>query len=140
MSVEWDPALALGHKGIDGQHRELFRRLGALVSAMETGEDHEIPLLFDLLGEYLEKHFAAEEQAMAATAYPGANVHTAAHARFIREYAELRALYEANGATSGVAVKTRTWIEDWLRKHIRHVDHPFARHLRGRVERAAAAP
>jgi hemerythrin-like metal-binding protein len=138
MSVQWDPALALGHKEIDGQHRELFRRLAALVSAMESGGDQEIPLLFDFLGEYVTLHFAAEEKAMAATAYPGANVHAAAHARFVREYAELRALYEANGATAGVSVKTRTWIEDWLRAHIRCVDQAFARHLRSFARSTAA--
>lgn len=133
MSVQWDPALAVGHKDIDGQHRELFRRLGALVAAMEAGGEVEIPLLFDFLEDYVTQHFAAEEKAMAATAYPGANVHAAAHARFMREFGELRALYDANGATSGVSVKTRTWIEDWLRAHIQRVDHAFARHLRERA-------
>ncbi len=132
MVVAWDPALALGHAEIDGQHQELFRRFGALVEAMESGSPHDIGVLFDFLGEYVVKHFAAEEQVMAATAYPGAAVHAAVHARFVREYRELRALYEAAGATQGVIVKTRTWIGDWLRSHIACVDQALARHLRSR--------
>lgn len=132
-SVEWDPALATGHEEIDGQHQELFRRFGALVSAMEAGAGapEEIAVLFAFLGEYVEEHFAAEERVMAQTGYPGAAVHAALHARFLREYGELRALFEANGATAGVAVKTRTWIEDWLHRHIRGIDQVLARHLRG---------
>jgi hemerythrin len=133
VAVEWDPALSLGHAEIDGQHKELFRRFGALVEAMAAGNAHEIGVLFDFLEEYVERHFAAEEQVMAATAYPGATVHAAAHARFVRELGELRALFDANGSTNGVSVKTRTWIEGWLRAHIGSVDQTLARHLRARA-------
>jgi hemerythrin len=132
VAVQWDPALALGHAEIDGQHKELFRRFGALVQAMESGCAHDIRLLFDFLGEYVEKHFRAEEQAMAATSYPGAVVHAAAHARFVREFGELRALFDVAGASQGVTVKTRTWIDGWLRAHIGRVDQALARHLRAR--------
>jgi hemerythrin len=131
VAVAWDPALALGHTEIDGQHQEIFRRFAALVAAMEVGQPTEIGLLFDFLGEYAAKHFAAEEQVMAASRYPGANVHACAHARFVREFGELRALYEANGPSSGIAVKTRIWIEDWLRSHIMGVDQVLARFLKG---------
>jgi hemerythrin len=132
MPVEWDASLALGHGEIDGQHREIFRRFGALVLAMESGTPGEIAVLFEHLGEYLAQHFAAEERVMAAIAYPGAGVHAAAHARFAREYRELRALYEAAGARAGVLVKTRTWIEGWLHRHIGRVDRALAAHLRAR--------
>jgi hemerythrin len=132
MPVEWDPALALGHAEIDGQHEELFRRFAALVRAMESGEAREIGLLFEFLGEYATRHFAAEEQVMAQTAYPGAHVHARAHARFLREYVALRALYDIAGAKPGVVVKTRIWIADWLRAHICGVDQALARHLRAR--------
>ena len=132
MVVEWDPALALGHAEIDLQHEELFRRFGALVRAMESGKPHEIGVLFDFLGEYVAKHFAAEEQVMAESAYPGAAIHAAIHARFVREYRDLRALYDSVGPTRGVLVKTRTWIEDWLRSHIACLDRGLAGHLRSR--------
>lgn len=131
MRVAWDPSLALGHAEIDAQHEEIFRRYGALVAAMEAGEQADIGLLFDFLAEYALKHFAAEEQVMAACQYPGANVHAAAHARFVREFTELRALFDGNGPSPGIAVKTRTWIGDWLRAHIMGVDQGLARFLKG---------
>jgi hemerythrin len=129
MVLQWDPGLALGHADIDRQHQELFRRFGALVEAMDFGNVQGIGGLFDYLGEYVKTHFAAEERIMAETAYPGAYVHASAHARFIREYGELRMLFDAAGASPGVAVKTRVWIEDWLRAHIAGVDQALARHL-----------
>ena len=129
--VAWDPALALGHSEIDAQHEEIFRRLAVLVAAMEGGRPAEIGLLFDFLGEYAASHFAAEERVMVACRYPGANVHAAAHARFVREYRELRALYDGNGPSAGIQVKTRIWIDDWLRAHIMGVDQGLARFLKG---------
>jgi hemerythrin len=129
MGIEWDPALAVGHDEIDSQHREIFRRYRALVDAMEVGKAGDLAELFDFLGDYARTHFAAEERVMAETGYPGVTVHAAAHARFVREYAELRELWRANGTTMGVAVKARTWIGDWLRAHISGVDVALARYL-----------
>ena len=42
--------------------------------------------------------------------YPGANVHAAAHARFVREYADC-GLYEQTGPSFAIAVKTATWVQ-----------------------------
>jgi hemerythrin len=132
LSVEWDPSLALGHAEIDRQHEEIFRRVAALVAAMESRARVDVERLFDYLGAYVSDHFAAEERVMTEARYPGAGVHVAAHARFAREYLELRALYESAGATHGILVKTRTWIEGWLRSHIAGADQALARHLRAR--------
>ena len=129
--VQWDPVLALGHaEDRRAAHGELFRRFGALVAAMERGEPEEIGELFDFLGDYVVKHFAAEEQVMARAAYPGANVHAAAHARFVREYKERRALFDSAGATRGVAVKTETWMAAGWRRTSREWIRSLARFLR----------
>jgi hemerythrin len=140
MGTEWDPTLALGHAEIDGQHKEIFRRYADLVEAMATGKAAELEALFAFLGDYAVEHFEAEEREMARTAYPGANVHAAAHARFVRDYGELVALWRSNGPTHGVAVKTSTWIGDWLRSHISGVDLALARYLRARRGAAETPP
>jgi hemerythrin len=131
MIIQWTPALAVGHPEIDGQHQELFRRLAALVEAMRGGDRGEVGLLFDFLGQYVVEHFGAEERYMRETAYPGLNVHKAAHDRFVREYQDLRRLLEANGATAAVTIRTQSWIGDWLQSHIARTDVALARHLRG---------
>jgi hemerythrin len=131
MKIEWTPDLATGHEAIDGQHRELFRRLDRLLGAMHLGDRAEIGRLFQFLGEYVAEHFGAEERLMREAGYPGLNVHKAAHDRFVREYEELRRLYDASGASAAVAIKTRAWIGDWLSSHIGRTDVAFARHLRG---------
>jgi hemerythrin len=133
MAVQWHPSLASGNSEIDGQHQEIFRRLAELVAALERGRRDEIPRLFDFLGDYVVSHFGAEERAMASSSYPGAGVHAAAHARFVKEYGELRTLYDATGPSFAIAVKTATWVQDWLKAHIYGADRALARHLRAAV-------
>jgi hemerythrin len=128
--VQWSPSLESGDAEIDGQHQEIFRRLAELVAALERGRRDEIPRLFYFLRDYVVSHFGAEERAMASSRYPGATVHAAAHARFVKEYGELRDLYDATGPSFAIAVKTATWVRDWLKAHIHGADRALARHLR----------
>jgi hemerythrin len=129
-SIGWEPSLAVGHAAIDAQHQELFHHFERLVSAMESGRAADVDDLFAFLAKYAADHFGAEERLMDETQYPGARVHRSAHARFVREFEDLVALYEANGASRAVVVKTRTWIGGWLRAHIMGVDLAFAKFLR----------
>jgi hemerythrin len=128
--VSWDPSLSVGDAELDAQHVELFRRVDALVAAMAAGGDADIAPRFDAVDEYVREHFGAQERLMEATAFPGTYIHRAAHERFIRDYQDLRKLYEENGATHGIAVKARTWLEGWLKTHIARLDHGLARHVR----------
>ncbi len=126
----WTPALAVGHEEIDSQHQELFRRVASLVEAMTSGGTRaEIAGLFDFLGRYAVEHFAAEERLMVETAFPGYNVHRAAHERFIRDYESLRKLHDESGAAVAVAIKTRTWLAQWLTHHIGSTDQLLGRYL-----------
>ena len=68
---------------------------------------------------------------MRESGYPGMTVHKAAHDRFVRDYQELRKLYEASGANAAVTIKTQSWVVDWLQSHIGRTDVALARHLRG---------
>jgi hemerythrin len=129
--IAWDRSLAVGHAAIDTQHQELFKRFGRLVAAMEGGQGTDIPELFRYLAQYAGEHFAAEERLMDETRYPGAAIHRAAHARFIREFGDLVAFHEANGASRAVVVKARTWIGGWLRAHIMGVDLALGKFLQG---------
>ena len=131
MNIQWTPALAVGHDTIDGQHQELFRRLGTLLDAMQLGDRVEIGRLFDFLGAYVVEHFDAEERFMRETAYPGMNVHKAAHDRFVREYHDLRRLYDVERRLRGGDHQDAVLGAEWLSTHIGGTDVALARHLRG---------
>jgi hemerythrin len=132
MSIRWTDALAVGHDTIDGQHQELFRRLGALLEAMQRGDRAEVARLFEFLGAYVVEHFDAEERLMLDARYAGFSVHKAAHERFTRDYQDLKRLFDASGPTAAVTIRTKSWLVDWLEAHIAGTDQALAQHLRAR--------
>jgi len=128
-AIRWTPALAIGHAEIDEQHRELFRRVAALLEAMTEGDGTAATRLFDYLGTYAADHFAAEEQLMRESSFPGLTVHKAAHDRFVRDYQALKELHHSSGANGAVTVKAKSWLVEWLQKHIGNTDVQLARYL-----------
>ncbi len=128
-STGWTPALVLGHEQLDGQHQELFRRAAELLEAMTAGDRATSGRLFEFLGGCVVEVFAAEERLMQESGFPGYNVHKAAHERFVRDYQALRKLHDESGASAAVAVKARTWLLEWLHRHIGSTDQQMARHV-----------
>lgn len=83
MKYELTKELETGNSIIDGEHRELFRAVNELMDACQKGQgrDSMEPVIKFLL-DYVNKHFAHEEQLQAQKQYPN----MAAHKRFHEEY------------------------------------------------------
>ncbi len=138
MTIRWRAALAVGHAVIDGQHQELFARAQALIDAFARGDRAEVHRGFDFLGGYAIDHFTAEEALMVESGFPGRGVHKAEHDRFIREVRALRALFIRHGPIPALEVKARTWLGDWLERHVAGSDQRLGAHLSARLERCTA--
>jgi len=130
MTLQWTPDLATGIVEIDQQHRDLYRSIAGLHSAMKGGRLHEVRQVLEFLGSYVAVHFDTEELAMVASGYPGLAEHRAAHQGFTDEYARRRAQVEAGPVTPSMAVELSGWLAVWLRDHVRQLDLAMARFLR----------
>lgn len=130
MASLWKKTLETGVKWQDDQHRELFKRIEALIDAinMGLGKD-EVMRLFSFLDEYFVVHFEAEERAMDRYGYPDAAAHLAEHTRFIEDIERLEK-EAAEGVSTALVVKTRSKVSDWLVEHIGRVDRKLAEFLR----------
>ena len=61
----WDKSLEIGNDEIDSQHKEIFKRVNKLLSAMADGSGKDtIGKLIEFLTEYVVNHFDAEERLM----------------------------------------------------------------------------
>ena len=138
MTIRWRAALAVGHPEIDRQHEELFARAQVLVEALARADRAEVGRQLDFLGSYVLDHFTAEEQLMSASGYPGRGVHKAEHDRFVRDYRALRSLVARHGPVPALEVKARTWLGDWLERHVSGSDQRLGAHLSAARERRSA--
>lgn len=118
MSIEWSRTFSTGVEWQDAHHKELFKRINALLDAMNVGRGKdEVLRLFKFLDEYCVVHFAAEEKAMRDLGYPEAGAHIAQHADFIKEISGLKDEC-AKGVSTAAVIKAQSKVVDWLIKHI----------------------
>jgi hemerythrin len=110
MAIPWTPALAIGVPEIDHQHQELFLRIEQLVQGVSRGNATDVECLLEFLGQYVVKHFGAEERWMLRSAYPDYARHKAEHERFIRDYEHMRQEFREKGPNVLVGIRMNNWI------------------------------
>lgn len=123
----WNAKLAIGVPEIDAQHKELFERADALLSAMRSGQSGaEVDRLFWFLDDYCTSHFAAEERFMRAVKYPAADAHAGMHQTFTSEFDEIAGRLRRSGVSEALTLELQQLIAGWLVTHIRATDTKLA--------------
>lgn len=124
MAVQWTPDLATGTNEIDEQHKELFRRVDALLDAWDQRKGGaEVERIIQFLGDYVVEHFGTEEKFMKQFNYGNAAArHMAQHAVFIDMFGKLKERYMKEGPTPAFVENTKETCVDWLKNHIKYSD------------------
>ncbi len=134
--MEWTQDLATGIQAVDEQHRELFRRINALVAAIKQARcKDEIDATIRFLEDYSRTHFADEERAMKESSYSGLAEHQKQHAAYLANLAEIQqeaAAPRVRGVSYDLSVTTNQIVVDWIVDHIMKVDRKFGDFLQGR--------
>ena len=127
MYWEWQQDLATGNEMIDGQHRELFRRVNALLLARQAGTgEQEFDRVLGYLREYVRRHFAAEERLLRRIGSPDYHAHRREHSWFTREVHRFEEEYAREGGSLRLTVRMSQMLFEWLRDHISSVDREMA--------------
>jgi hemerythrin len=123
MAIAWDKSLVTGSLRIDRHHQELFRQINALSVAVKQGKGRDlIRRLLDFLGQYVIRHFDAEERLMEELNCPAAAANKQAHAQFLSTYNSLRKQFDEAGAWPVVVAQIHDLLSEWLVQHISEVD------------------
>jgi hemerythrin len=136
MALQWTPDLATEIQEIDDQHKELFRRVDALINAWKAGKaGPEAEQTFTFLGDYVVEHFGAEERFMQQYNYgaPAAQ-HLSQHAVFVNTFKKLKSRYEAEGPTPSLLQDTQDTLVDWLKNHISYSDKALGLFLKMKMK------
>jgi hemerythrin len=136
--MEWTEELATGIATIDSQHKELFRRINALVLAIKQHRCRtEIDGTLRFLDDYARIHFSEEEKHMQKTAYPGIGEQQRSHREYLAALARLKeeaALPRIQGSSYDLSATTNQVVVDWIVAHIMKLDKKFGDFLKQRGE------
>jgi hemerythrin-like metal-binding protein len=119
--LNWRDKYAVGFRGIDDEHKELFEAVRGIESTMtRNAEPAETAVLLTKLVAATGKHFASEEAMMRGAKYPGLALHAANHQRLMEKVEA----FAARHGRSGVAVNQHamSFLRDWLLHHIESDD------------------
>ena len=87
------------------------------------------PLLAELV-RYTQEHFAAEERLMLLHKFPGYTEHKQEHEAFVAKVLDFQKQYEKGGVS--LSLDVMEFLVEWVRNHIKGVDHRYGPYLRER--------
>ncbi len=131
MPIVWNDNLASGSTEIDTQHKELFKRIDSLLTALEKGSGREeMARIIQYLSDYVVFHFGNEEGYMAKFSYSSASAHKAQHEQFVKNFVKLKDRLMLEGINDQLTDDTRQLVVDWLINHIKYSDRALGLFLK----------
>lgn len=120
--IAWDDAMSVGVPVLDADHQRLIRLLNAYVEALENDEGLMVTdSIFAALGDYVQSHFAREEEILAEAGYADLEAHKQAHRDLEARFAALRDSYVLN-PDKRAEKAVEDFLIDWLTSHILKTD------------------
>ena len=121
--LKWTDDLSTRVEEIDSQHKELFRRVNDLLSAMSQGKGKdEVARVLTFLSDYVVIHFGTEERIMRERGYPGFERHRQEHKSYTDKLSALRTRFGEQGTNSLMAIQAQSLLTEWWFSHINVTD------------------
>jgi hemerythrin-like metal-binding protein len=123
-SAFWKDEYSVGNEEIDKQHQHILALVNALEIAGTSGEGAgTADLVLSHLLRYLSQHFAAEEELLASTGYPGLETHQREHAECT---SKVESMVRAVASSEMTASECVPFFCDWLHEHLLGSDLQYA--------------
>jgi len=127
MGIDWNDILSVGILEMDDEHKELFKRINALlVGLLGTDGSRNIPNLMASVIEYTVFHFNDEQELMRKHNYPKLKNHMELHTYYLKEMGEIQAELTAGNFNAPLLIKIQEKMVNWLLEHIAKVDHDYS--------------
>jgi hemerythrin len=125
MFIEWKDEYLIGNPLIDYDHQTLVNLTNELYERVRAGEGQaRIADTIRCLIEYVERHFAREEEIFRATDYPDADAHAEKHRQIEKTVRDIAARYQTDpGAID--ADEVLAFLQKWLTNHILRTDRTY---------------
>jgi len=128
---EWTPKISVGDVIIDKQHQRLLGQVNTLLSYIISEKDDTIVTeAVAFLDEYINDHFAYEEQYMAEHKFPGIENHIKYHKDFIEHYKNFKERLLAGVSRETLSLEIEQYIGNWWLTHIAVEDHKYAEFIK----------
>jgi methyl-accepting chemotaxis protein len=130
IGIDWSDLLSIGIDSMDDEHKELFVRINALLSALVSGsENYSIVELVGFINEYIEYHFRDEEKLLESYNYPELAEHKKLHAIYEKEFANIEQQLKEGKFDANLLIEIQDKVVNWLLNHIGKVDKKYGDYI-----------
>jgi hemerythrin len=128
FGIDWSDVLSVNIAKMDDEHKELFKRINALLVAVTTGdEDADLNGIVAFISDYIDFHFRDEEKMLLAEGYPKYEPHKQLHTAYEKEFADIGRQLKEEGFTPSLLIRIQDKVVNWLLEHIARVDNEYGR-------------
>jgi len=133
LGIDWSDFLSVGIEAMDNQHKELFRRINALlVDLLGPGNGSQATANVAAIREFAAKHFLDEEHLMHCHDCPLQDEHAAIHQKFLAEFQAFETRLVAEGLNAGLLIQLQDKVVNWLLDHIARTDRRYGEFINTR--------
>ena len=126
--MTWTPAMSVGVRVLDEDHKKLIAMINELHTSMLEGHSNDVVGgILRRLANYTVEHFQREEKMFADTHYPGATGHKHEHEKLKAQV--LAEIQKFQAGKQGLGMETLSFLRDWLKHHIQESDKAYSAHL-----------
>ena len=123
---DFEAEFKLGIDTVDGEHAQLVDMLNTVHSLIGEGKKEEAQLYFcQTLSNYVDEHFANEEQFMSSIDFPQLDEHKRVHENFKRTIQDIIPLIASYNDDAFRKALTDTYT--WILTHIGKTDRKYAK-------------
>ena len=127
LGIDWNDILSVGIEEMDSEHKELFRRINALlVGLLGPKGEADIPALVKAILEYTVFHFDDEQDLMKREKYPRYDQHKVLHDAFLQEFGEIQSLLLSGEFSASLLIRIQDKVVNWLLEHIGKADKNYS--------------
>lgn len=131
---EWTSDYELDVPQIDDQHKELVKMINELYESTKEGKSGKaVASTLNKLLQYVDVHFATEEQSMRDRHYPGLEDHIQVHDDLRRKVFDLKK--EQLQGRDIATFELLNFLADWLKNHIANTDTAFGQYIHNQERR-----
>ncbi len=126
----WDEGLATGIEEIDRQHKNIYSKVGEILS-LDITDGKAIKEGLSFLVSYVSEHFSMEEAAMINAYYPDFKEHREKHTYLVNQIFDINLELKRSIVADETLDNIKLLMVEWLAKHIDEDDRAMAEYLKG---------
>ncbi|MGL1893176.1 MAG: bacteriohemerythrin [Spirochaetaceae bacterium] len=128
--IDWSDLLSVKIDDIDDEHKELFKRINALLVAMlDKDKSYDLLEISNYIGDYINVHFRNEEKMLEKFKYPKLEQHKKLHHIYEEDFKQIQQKIINGDSKALILLDIQDKVVTWLIEHIAKVDHEYSVYL-----------